>query len=152
MEHRIDTALPYAALRFDNCELLVPQGEIHTLEPVLDVDRTTELPDAAGTLMVDGKARPIYCLDREFTAMPEIPPNRRVCVLLNAGEGRYFGLLCDDVESLSLASAHLHPVPTCMANPKLPILGLFVHQNGLSSVTASTRLATYLLPLEPTHG
>lgn len=136
-----------AVLTMDGRRLLVPQGEIQSLEPLLDMAREGSSPYTVGTIAFAGHWWPVYCLSRELEVLREIPLTRRLCGLLNDGNHQ-FALVCDQIEPLAEERPRLRPLPVCMATPDSPLLALLIQRGELGCVTSTARLAAFLADLE----
>lgn len=135
-----------ALLYIDGLNLLLPQGAIRSLEPVLDVERCGENEAIAGFLFFDGKRWPVYCLSKDFTALGRIPEARRVCVVFSAARG-YLCLLCDSVRMLKREDAKTMPLPGCMRAGNNPLQGLAILDQAMGCLTAVDDLMAYVQTL-----
>ncbi len=138
-----DTAR-FAALDLGHLSLLLPQHEIRTLETVLDVEGAGADTDAACWVGLDGERWPVYCLSVDLEALPAIPAERRICVVLHHKEG-CFGLVCEQVGNLARNEFDLLAVPVCMRMPETPIRALAVQGEQVHCVTTSADLAGFLV-------
>ena len=114
----------YAVLVMDGLELLIPQNQVHALEPGFDVQH----PDAGGVgwITVAGTRSPVYCLSRDLQPLREAPASRHICALLDSGAG-LFGVLCDEVTMFEQAAHEITPLPACMGSADMPLQGLMLH-------------------------
>jgi len=133
----------YGALILDGRRLLVPQQEIVSLEPLLDMTHELQIPGAVGTLPFREAWWPVFCLSGNLDLLTELPDGRRYCMLLTNGEDG-FGLACDQIEPLRQQPGRLQPLPTCMKLPHSPVQGLVVIRDGLGYVTDTASLAVFL--------
>lgn len=134
----------YAVLSFDGRHLLLPQTEIRSLEPLLDVQASlVEFPGSIGAILFEGERWPVYGVNRELALLDVSPPNRRVCVMLSLGEG-YLGLLCDQIAPFGSSDPALQPLPACMARPDSPVYALVVYEGEIGIVTTTARLWAFL--------
>jgi len=134
----------YAVLSFDGRRLLLPQAEIRSLEPLLDVQAAlAEFPGSIGAILFEGERWPVYGVDRELALLDVPPPTRRVCVMLSLGEG-YLGMLCDQIAPFGSSNPALQPLPACMARPDSPVHALVVYEGEISVVTTTARLWAFL--------
>jgi len=147
-----DVAETFARLTVDSWRWLIPQGEIHSLEPVFDIteyaeaevdDKALVVSDPVGIILLAGEPWPIYCLAGNFSSLPTMPDTRRMCILLRGEQGRW-GLVCDQIEVLESEQPRLQPVPACMAKPNSPLHGLISYDDYLAYVTTTAHLTTYL--------
>jgi hypothetical protein len=133
----------YAVLSMDGRKLLLPQNEVCSLEPVVDINEQAKLPGTVGWIEFQDLQCSVYCLGKDLVTLAEIAKTKRMCVLLGDGE-RYLGLVCDQIETLRHEQLSLHPLPACMQNPVSPILALAIYREEVGCVTTMTRLATFL--------
>ena len=133
----------FAILSIDGRRFYLPQEEIHSLELVIDIDKTEPLARTVGWFLEASEKWPLYCLDRNLNLLFYIPASRKACVLIS-DRGFNFGVLCDQVSSLENWHSMTHPVPKCMATPHLPVEGLIVIDGKVECVTTTMRLAGIL--------
>ena len=131
-----------AVLTLDGRKWLLPQREIQSLEPLLDVVADDGSPDRMGVIAFQENWWPVYCVSGELDVLREIPAARRVCVLLNDGDNQ-FALVCDQVEALDEERPRIRPLPACMALPDSPLQALLVYKGGLGCITTTVRLAAF---------
>ncbi len=132
----------FAVLTLDGRKWLLPQAEIQALESLLDIDREVRIPHSFGAVAFAGEWWPVYCLSGELQLLSHPPAGRRACPLLDNGADR-FGLVCDQVETLT-AAPRLLALPTCMAPPNSPIQALVLLGDELGCVTTTEHLAALL--------
>ena len=128
-----------AVLVLDGRPWLLPQAEVASLEPLLDLDPEVRAPRGIGAIAYRDAWWPVYCLSGELRILPRISERGRVCLLLNNGADQ-FGLVCDQVEVLAEPPL-LYPLPACMRLPDSPIEALALLDAGLSCVTTAEHLA-----------
>lgn len=130
-------------MQIDDQRLLLPQHEVVSLEAVMDIQREHARFPVAGLITLAGQAWPVYCLQGSSLAISlDLPPQRRICVLLHDG---HYGLavVCDQIEMLVRPPRARYPLPPCMAKPNSLIEWLAVHEETVSCVTTTARLAAY---------
>ena len=127
----------YAVLTMDNLDLLIPQHQVHALEPGVDVRRSEG--EEVGWIAVAGSPSPVYCLSEDLRPLREVPAGRRICVLLDLGP-RLFGVLCDQVVMLDRAGIEVLPLPACMRTPGTPLQGLVLQGERVLCVTSAQDL------------
>ncbi|MFO1351943.1 MAG: hypothetical protein U1F68_15220 [Gammaproteobacteria bacterium] len=133
----------YALLTLDRRLLLLPQSEILTLEPVLDVEVTRKPAKGVGWLGFEGRDWPVYALDDDLNPLPVAPTQRRVCVLVNAS-GQYIGLICSSIATVRAAELRTRSLPAAMTRPGTLLRGLALHNDRLGVVSTGEALANYL--------
>ncbi len=127
----------YAVLTMDERALLIPQHQLHALEPAIDVQRS-EAEDA-GWIAVAGVNWPVYCLSEDLRPIREAPVDRHICVLLESGAG-LLGVLSDQVVLLEQMELEILPLPRCMRTAGTPLQGLVLHAERVLCVTSANNL------------
>ena len=136
-----------AELLIDGQGLLVPHQHIHSVEPILDLERVPGAAAVIGELTVADHRWPIYSLDRNLDVLSEIPTTRRAAVLLRNPRGN-FGILCDEVHVVDNASLRMVPIPGCMQGAHSLMDALAVLGSKVTCVLSVQRLAAMLHPDE----
>ncbi|MDX1431690.1 MAG: hypothetical protein R3286_04500 [Gammaproteobacteria bacterium] len=137
-----------AELLVDGQGLLVPHQHIHSVEPILDLERAVGPTRMIGELSVADHRWPVYCIDRNLDVLGEIPPGRRACVLLRGPRGG-FGILCDEVHVVDNEELRMVPLPGCMQGGSSLVDALAVVETKVVCVLSVQRLAAMLDPDEP---
>jgi hypothetical protein len=137
MNHEPLAAL--AVLVLDGRRWLLPQAEVASLEPLLDIDPEVRPPGSIGAIAYRDAWWPVYCMSGELRVMARMPEKRRLCLLLDNGADR-FGLVCDQIESLA-DPPPLFPLPACMRLPGSPIEALALLDAGLGGATTAEHIA-----------
>jgi hypothetical protein len=132
-----------ALLKINGLHLLLPQGEIRTLESATDVDATATALHSAGWITYAQKRWPVYCLSDELALLAVVPSERRACAMLATGAG-YIGILCDDMIVLKDFSAQRYELPVAMKLPDTPILHLVAYEQGMACVSNANQLTSYI--------
>ena len=131
----------YAVLSIGRLGRLIPQYQIHALEPVFDVQRSKG--GELGWITVAGVRSPVYCLSENLQPIREVSADRHICVLLDMGGG-LFGVLCDQVAMLEQAELEIKPLPACIHTPDTPLRGLVLHDKKVLCVTSADDLLACL--------
>lgn len=129
----------FALITLDRWRWLLPQTEVHTLESPLDIDPEARVSHSIGAIGFSGQWWPIYSLSGELQLLSQIPPGRRICLLLDNGADQ-FGLVCDQAETLD-EPLRLHAMPICMTLPDSPIAALALLGDDLAAVTTAEQIA-----------
>ena len=131
----------YVALTLGDATLAVPQGEVHTLESMLDLE-----PDAQGLrvgwITLHGQRWPVYCPSASLEPLPSLPDARKICVMLAAGS-ELFGLACESVSTLDAEHLDAVALPACMSTPDHPIGALARSGDDVLSVTCAADLLRF---------
>ncbi len=136
---------PYVLLGLDELELVLPQRDVRSLEPMADIvfAPMPESGTAIGHIDFIGAYRPVYCLDGVLSVLREAPLERRVCVLLGRGD-QLRGLLCDRAAILEESSLQPQPIPPCMDSPASPVGGFALYAGRLVLMTGAEALSQWL--------
>ena len=142
----------YALLSLESRALLLPQREIRSLEPALDI-KTEEPPDqGVGWLSFEHRDWPVYGFDEGLNPLSLLPASQRCCALLSL-EDSYWGLLCTTVATVASSDLHIHPLPASMLTPSSPLSGVAVYGDGVAVVSTASALAEIpKLPKSDTGG
>ena len=142
-ERRAEVLTAYlAVLQIGSVKLALPQNEIRTLEPVLDL-RRNEAGPAVGRVELDEGVWPIFALSEDLLPLAELPDTRRVCVLLGQDE-LAFGIACDKVLSVPAHAVRAVPAPEVLAHRDSPIASLAVYGEEILCMTTTRALARLL--------
>jgi len=138
-----EAPVPYlTVLSVGAVKVCLPQNEIRTLEPVLDL-REVDAGLAVGVIEVEDGVWPVFCLSEDLVPQSELPVGRRVCVLLGHGEV-LFGLACERVESLQAALVRLVPIPEAAAREGSAIGSLGLYGEEILCMSSTRALAGLL--------
>ena len=132
-----------ALIKIDGLNMLLPQGEIRTLESIAELDTAAPALHSAGWVVYAQKRWPVYCLSEELSLMSLVPAERRACAIMAMGAG-YIGILCDDMTILNDFIAQRHEVPVAMRLADTPILHLVAYAQGIACVSNANKLTTYI--------
>lgn len=132
-----------ALIKINSLNLLLPQGEIRTLESATDVDRAAPALHSVGWASYMQKHWPVYCLNEQLALMNEIPPERRACAILTMGAG-FIGIMCDDLIVIKNFTAQRFELPVAMRVSNSPVLYLAEYEKGVACVCNSSKLTAYI--------
>lgn len=136
-------------IKIDGLNLLLPQGDIRSLELVNDMDIAAPALHSAGWISYANKHWPVYCLSHNLSLMDSVPTTRRACAMLALGAG-FIGILCDDMLVLKNIAAQPQPLPPAMHQPEspihpaTPIRYLVAYEQGIACLTDATSFASYV--------
>ena len=131
-------------LTIDGLRLILPQGDIRTVESVTDIDTANRPPLALGTMPWGGQLWPVYCLSGELALLSGAPAARRACVMLATPAG-CLGLLCDDARVLVNFAQQSFAMPDSMRQENSPLIALVNYEEGLACITDAQRLGGYIV-------
>ena len=129
----------YTLVHLGTTRLLLPQADLRDIEGLDNFSTADVPPGGAGGIQVGRHSYPVYCMSEALSLMVTIPASRRMCVLLQHGEG-LFGLLCDQMEVLESHVA-LQPLPECMRIVDSPVEALVLQSDGLACVSSARHIA-----------
>ena len=132
-----------ALIKIDGLNLLLPQGEIRTLESIAELDTAAPALHSAGWVVYEQKRWPVYCLSEELSLMSLVPAERRACAMMAMGSG-YIGILCDDMIILNDFVAQRHELPVAMRLADSPILHLVAYEQDIACVCNANKLTAYV--------
>jgi hypothetical protein len=138
----IESSDYFANVTFAGLQLLIPQSDIYSLEPTVDMTPCLDAIGAVGQLQQGNEVWSLYALSSDLSLLDRCPDSYRIAVLLKNVKP-VFGLLCEQIDSLARNQISIHPVHTAMRNPTSPLLALALHGEEIryiSSASALTRL------------
>lgn len=101
-------------------ELLVPQADVHSVEPIAEIDETAATGASVGAVQLAARQWPIYALSAALSPRRTVPDEARVCVLLGDA-GFWFGLVCLEIGAVGVSRIASTPLPVCMRKAPSPI-------------------------------
>ncbi len=137
-EHQADPGPLFAMLQLDGVMVFLPQSDVRTVEPALDIASTDGAP-GIGEITVGGRSWPVHCLTGELAPARSVPPTRHICALLDAGD-ESFALLCDDFKPLHARELAFHPLPDCMGGEQGCAHSLAVYEERVGCVVSAAGL------------
>lgn len=141
----IESSEYFANVTFAGLQLLIPQNDIYSLEPTVDMTPCPDVIGAAGQLQQGNEMWSLYALSSDLSLFDSCPDSYRIAVLLKNVKPLY-GLLCEQIDSLARNQISIHPIPTAMRNPTSPLLALALYGEEIryiSSASALSRLFPY---------
>jgi hypothetical protein len=133
----------YVRLALGSLQLVLPQRDVHILEPSSDIEALSDCDGPIGWIAVDHGRAPVFCLSDRLERMHPAPPEWRICALLQHA-GSLFGMLCGSVDILNSGQFRLIELPPCMHAPGAPIHGLALVGDNVMSVSSAGALAAHL--------
>lgn len=133
----------FVHLGLDGAGWLIPQVDVHALEPVIDMLPAAGKPGAVGRFEQAETEWPVYALSPDFELLATRPEPRRIAVLMRHRQ-RAFGVLCERVAVAERSRLTLHPVPPCMDRQPSPLLGLALWDGEVLCVSSAKALERWL--------
>lgn len=138
----------YAQVRFGHLRMLLPQNDVRSVEPIMDVDTTQSLDGEIGRVNLAGTVWPVYSFDPDLQLTRPVPADHRVCVLISGGAGG-FGITCSELTTVASAEIQRVPVPRCMRSPGPVLESLAVLDGAVACVIDASGLAGLIHPPDP---
>jgi hypothetical protein len=138
----IESSDYFANVTFAGLQLLIPQSDIYSLEPTVDMTPCLDAIGAVGQLQQGNEVWSLYALSSDLTLLNSCPDSYRIAVLLKNIKPVY-GLVCEQIDTLARNQISIHPIPTAMRNLESPLLALALYGEEvryISSASALTRL------------
>jgi hypothetical protein len=138
----IESSDYFANMTFAGLQLLIPQSDIYSLEPTIDMTPCLDTIGAVGQLQQGSEVWSLYALSSDLSLLNSCPNSYRIAVLLK-NVNPVYGLLCEQIDTITRNQIHIQPIPRAMYNPKSPLLALAIYDKEvryISSASALTRL------------
>lgn len=131
----------FANLQFSGIQLLIPQGDIFSLEPSIDIVGIKEKNSIGQMQQADIKWF-LYALSPELDVLTEQPEQYHIAVLLKNTESAC-GLLCEQISTVSSKELIIQNIPDAMYSKHSPLLALAIYQNDIRFVSSAARLNSH---------
>jgi len=136
-----------AVISFDGIHLLLPQQSVATIEMVSNIEKSSEIPDAVGSLKSGGRSWPAYALNAQFEKLRECPPIYKFCIALSRNNEDVFSIACEEVSTLSVNPKNeLKPLQDSMKAPNNPVQYLLLKNNKFMIVSEIDAMCDFLIP------
>ncbi len=135
----MDASSPrWMMLTFGAARLALPASAVLGVVALDILQRATPAPGAVGRLAVGDQTCDAFALDEDFTATPQIAPERRACAVISDGAAA-FALVCDEAHLMQPKAVRRFPVPPAMRHAASPVTDLlFAGDTMLPLVSAAT--------------
>jgi len=140
----IELADNFAVLIFAGFQLLIPQNDIFSLEPTIDMTPSTTPIGSVGQLQQSNAVYALYALSAELTLLNSCPDTYRIAVLMK-NVNPVYGLLCEQVDTIKRDQLSIHPVPTAMHRKNSPLLALALVGEEVRTISSANALSRLLL-------
>jgi hypothetical protein len=144
--HAIDNIeLPenFAVLIFAGLQLLIPQNDIFSLEPTIDMTPSTTPIGSVGQLQQSNTVYALYALSAELTVLNSCPETYRIAVLMK-NVNPVYGLLCEQVETIKRDQLSIHPIPAVMRRKNSPLFALALVGEQVHTISSANALSHLL--------
>ena len=114
-------------ISFGGIDILMPQSEIVSTESVYELERGQGNHKYLGVINKQGAKIPVYCFSETMNVLTYLPEDRLQCVVISSKQGNY-GVLCHDINNITLNDIKIEPIPQCMNNAVVPITHLCIYK------------------------
>lgn len=136
----LDWSERFIMLAFGGLQLLIPQSDIYSLEPTVDVTSTVTHNGSVGQLKQSGNAWSLYAFSSELSLLPSCPDSYHIAILMKNVQPLY-GLLCEQVDTIDRSQISIHPVPAAMHPENSPLLALALHGQDVFYISSAIALS-----------
>lgn len=133
------TVRDFVKLTLGKTRFLLPDREVLSIEPILNIDLTHEDNDDFNFITMNDKKISVYAFDEDLQLVSAKDYRHQFCVFLDDGQDR-IGILCDDAGKVTLDDIKLHELPDCMLSTDTAIQNIAVSNNNLYCVSNFTNL------------
>jgi hypothetical protein len=135
----------FALLEFAGLQMLIPQTDIYSLEPAVDMSPPSGISfDSVGEFVQSGHVWSLYALSADLDVLGICPETYRIAILFKNVQP-VFGLLCEQVDTIKRSEISIHPIPDAMQNKYSPILALALHDSVLGYISSASALSSLFL-------
>jgi hypothetical protein len=139
----IDGSTRFINLVFDGLPLLIPQNDIYSLEPTVDMTSTATDNGSVGQLKQSGHVWSLYALSSELSLLNSCPETYHIAILMKNVQPA-FGLLCEQVDTIDRNQISIHPVPPAMKTENSPLLALALYGDEVRYISSASALSHLL--------
>jgi hypothetical protein len=140
MQNTIEWAERFVLLIFDGLPLLIPQSDIYSLEPTVDVIPTITHSGSVGQLSQSGNTWSLYAFSSELNLLPICPDSYHIAILMKNVQPLY-GLLCEQVDTINRSQISIHPIPPAMNSENSPLLALALYGEEVRYISSASALS-----------
>jgi hypothetical protein len=136
----IYTAEHFALLSFAGLQLLIPQNDIYSLEPTVDITPAVTDNGSLGQLKQGDQVWSLYALSSDLTLLTSRPDSYRIAILMKNIQPA-FGLLCEQVNTIDRSQIRIHPIPPAMDYKDSPLLALALTGEEVRTISSASALS-----------
>lgn len=131
----------FAQLVFAGLQILIPQTDVYSLEPVVDMTPPSmDRFDSVGAFEQSGNVWPLYALSSDLNVLTISPETYRIVILMKNVQPVY-GLLCEQVDTITRGEISIYPMPTVMQCKNSPILALALYGTEIWFISSANALS-----------
>lgn len=136
----------FAHLKLGKLDLLIPQSDVFSLEPTLDMSPLPEFAPIVGQMWQAQTLWSLYAFSENLTLLDECPVHYRVVILLKNTDYSY-GIICEQVQSIEREQVQIQSLPSAMETTHSPLLALALYEEKVRCISSAQALRI-LLPDE----
>jgi chemotaxis signal transduction protein len=130
----------FANLVMHDLNLMIPQADIYSLEPITDMSPNHDSTAVLGFVQLQQQAIPVYALSAELQPLQQKPANYRIIVLMKNVDHTY-GLLCEQIYAIKAEQIRLHSLPSVMRHAHTVLTHLAHYQEQVHCVSSAQLLS-----------
>jgi hypothetical protein len=133
----------FASLGFDGLRLLIPQRDIYSLEPSVDMTPAAHSGSVGQSISQSGEIWSLYAFSSELRPLSHCPESYRIVILMKNIQPVY-GLLCEQVSTIMRSDISIHSLPLAVYNKDSPLLALALCEAELHFISSAAALSRLL--------
>ncbi len=133
----------FAALQINALMLLIPQGEIETLESVLDLETGGNSGGQISQIVLNNTTCPVFRFDENLLLAETPSYTQRICAILRS-RTLAFGITCDGITTVDSSRLQFSELPCCMRIASSPVLAIASLDEEIVCISTSEDLAACL--------
>jgi hypothetical protein len=133
----------FAELVFAGVQLLIPQTDIYSLEPTVDMQTSIANNGSIGQMEQQASRWFLYALDSHLNLLTDCPETYHIAILLKNVQPAY-GLACEQIHAVARSKMTIHSLPTAMYSTDSPLLALAMVDNEVRYISSAHALIRLL--------
>lgn len=135
----------FARLAFAGLQILIPQTDIYSLEPVADMmPPSMDHVDSVGEFAQSENVWSLYALSSDLNVLNISPESYRIVILMKNVQPVY-GLLCEQVDTVTRSDISIYSIPDAMRCSNSPILALALYGTEVRYISSAKALSGLFL-------
>jgi hypothetical protein len=129
----------FANVVIGKLDLLIPQSDIYSLEPAVDMIPSRQPSGSIGQIEQEDNIWSLYGFSEDLTLLDRWIKSYRIAILMKNVDPVY-GLLCEQVYTLERSSISIHPLPPAMLTENSPLLALALNGEQVRCISSAKEL------------
>ena len=130
----------FAVLVFAGVQLLIPQTDIYSLEPTVDMQASIASNGSIGQIEQQANSWFLYALDDHLNLLGYCPETYHIAILFKNVQPVY-GLICEQINTIARSEITIHPLPAAMYSTDTPLLALALMENKVCYISSASALS-----------